>query len=232
MSKAELLKRAMQAKSDQLNADDLIGSPITITITDVTINEGGEQKVAVHYQGENGRPFKPCKTMMRVMSFGLGDDPDSWVGHSLTLYNDQSVVYAGEKVGGIRISHMSGITKPIELAIQKSKGKKQQYKVLPLQTNQKPQQAQQQATQPLSQDEIERFIGIQRDALEDAAMVSMDEFARVWAGTKNKKELLAFKDQLKEKYFSAQPDQPKQSGRDPNELLSEINAERNGVENF
>ena len=45
--------------SQQLNADDLIGGQSrTIKITNVTIAMG-EQPVAIHYEGDNGKPYKP-----------------------------------------------------------------------------------------------------------------------------------------------------------------------------
>ena len=246
MSKAELLKRAMAPKSDQLNADDLIASPITIVVTGVDVSASGEQKVSVHYQNENGRPYKPCKSMMRIMSFAWGEDPEQWVGQSATLYNDISVAFGGEKVGGIRISHMSGIEKPIELALQKSKGKKQQYKVLPMNQNRPQSQPRQQVQQPEptqppaqtnqpTQAEIDRYVQSQKPVLEDAAKISMEEFIRVWGDTKYKPMLTAFKDELKAKYFPPAPpvEQTAQSypGRDPNELLAELNSDR-GVEGF
>ena len=60
------MSRFIEAKSDQLNADDLIGAPRTITITRVTGNDG-DQPVSIFYEGDGGKPFKPCKTIRRVM---------------------------------------------------------------------------------------------------------------------------------------------------------------------
>ena len=52
----------IEAKSDQLNADDLIGSPKTIKITTVKAC-AGDQPIAVNYEGDNGKPYKPNKAM-------------------------------------------------------------------------------------------------------------------------------------------------------------------------
>ena len=52
-------------KSDQLNADQLLAGPITITVTEVTI-AAGEQPVTIHYANENGRPYKPGKSMISL----------------------------------------------------------------------------------------------------------------------------------------------------------------------
>ena len=60
------MKSTIVPKSDQLNADDLINSEMTLLITNVDI-VGGDQPVIVRYENDNGRPFKPNKTMRKVM---------------------------------------------------------------------------------------------------------------------------------------------------------------------
>ena len=60
------MSRFIEAKSDQLNADDLIGAPRTITITRVTGNDG-DQPVSIFYEGDGGKPFKPCKDRKSVV---------------------------------------------------------------------------------------------------------------------------------------------------------------------
>jgi hypothetical protein len=83
--------------------------PITITITGVTVKGGGqEQPVAIHFEGDDGKPYKPCKSMSRVLVSAWGPDSSKYVGRSLTLYCDPKVKWGGMEVGGIRISHMSG----------------------------------------------------------------------------------------------------------------------------
>lgn len=125
------MSRFIEAKSDQLNADDLIGAPRTITITRVTGSDG-DQPVSIYYDGDNGKPFKPCKTIRRVLMGVWGRDGNSYVGQSMTLYRDNSVTFGGLQVGGIRISHMSGIDKETTVVVMKSKGKKAGMKILPL----------------------------------------------------------------------------------------------------
>ena len=54
-------------KSNQLNADDLIGGrSITIKITKVS-GVAGEQPICINYEGDNGKPYYPCKSMRRVL---------------------------------------------------------------------------------------------------------------------------------------------------------------------
>jgi hypothetical protein len=125
-----------EAKSDQLNADDLIGSPRTVTITKV-VGTGGDQPVSIHYQGDNGKPFKPCKTIRRVLIGVWGKYANEYIGKSMTLYRDDRVTFGGLETGGIRISHMSGIDKETVVVVMKTKGKKAGIKILPLKVEQK-----------------------------------------------------------------------------------------------
>lgn len=118
------LRSTIIPKSDQLNADQLLGGPLTITITEVRIGSGEDQPVSVHYKGDNGRPFKPCKTMRKVLIHAWGPDGRQWAGKSLELYADPLVKFGGEAVGGIRISRMSDIPKDIKVALTATKGKK------------------------------------------------------------------------------------------------------------
>jgi hypothetical protein len=118
-------------KSDQLNADDLIAGPITVKITKVTI-ASGEQPISIHFEGDNGKPYKACKSMCRVMVTTWGADSKKYVGRSMTLYRDPTVKWAGMEVGGIRISHMSDIDNNITMALTATKGSRKPYTVKPL----------------------------------------------------------------------------------------------------
>ena len=109
-------------KSDQINADSLLGGPITITITEITIRPGTEQPVSIHYEGDDGKPYKPCKSMARVMVQCWGDDANEYIGRSMTLYCDPKVLWGGMAVGGIRISHMSHLNSPMTMALTATKG--------------------------------------------------------------------------------------------------------------
>lgn len=125
------MSRFVEAKSDQLNTDDLIGSPRTITVTRVTGNDG-DQPISIHYEGDNGKPFKPCKTIRRVLLAVWGRNAADYVGRSMTLYRDDGVTFGGLNVGGIRISHMSHIDKKTVVVVMKTKGKKAGIEVSPL----------------------------------------------------------------------------------------------------
>jgi hypothetical protein len=119
-------------KSDQLNADDLIGGQTkTIKITNVTL-VAGDQPVALSYEGDNGKPFKPGKSMRRVLVTIWGGDGKEYIGRSMTLYRDEKVKFGGVDVGGIRISHMSHIKEPITMALTAAKAVRKPFTVLPL----------------------------------------------------------------------------------------------------
>ena len=132
MSDVSNLRDTILAKSDQLNADDIIGGNITVTVTAVKRGDSAEQPVVIHYQGDNGRPYKPCKTMRRVLIAGWGENGAAWVGRSMTLYNEPSVKFGGVAVGGIRISHMTDIGNGICMSTNASKGKKKEVIIQPL----------------------------------------------------------------------------------------------------
>lgn len=123
------LRPTIIPKSDQLNADQLIGGPMTITVTDVRVGSSDDQPISVHYQGDAGRPFKPCKTMRKVLIFAWGPDGREWIGRSMTVYNDPQVRFGGAEVGGIRISHMTDIERDIEVSLTATKGKKSLHRI-------------------------------------------------------------------------------------------------------
>ena len=125
----EDLRPTIIPKSDQLNAEQLLGGPMTVTVTEVRTKDSEEQPVVVHYEGENGRPFKPCKTMRKVLIHAWGPDGRRWVGRSMTLYNDPAVKFGGEDVGGIRISHMTDIKSDIKVSLTSTRGKKAKYEI-------------------------------------------------------------------------------------------------------
>ncbi len=106
----------IKPKSDQLNADDLITGPMTVQIAGVR-KLAGDQPIAIEIAGY--QPFKPCKTMRRLMILAWGNDGNQWVGRSMTLFRDETVRWAGKAIGGIRISHMSHI-QPFDVTLNAS----------------------------------------------------------------------------------------------------------------
>ena len=126
------LRETIAPKSDQMNSDDLIGRTLTITVTKVSRCAEAEQPIAIHFDGDNGKPYKPCKSMRRVLVQLWGPDGQSYVGRSMTLYRDDKVVFGGVAVGGIRISHMSHITKDVTMALTATRANRKPFTVKPL----------------------------------------------------------------------------------------------------
>ncbi len=129
------LADALAPKSDQLNADDLIPGPRTLKITGARIaTDGREKKIVISFEGDNGKPWKPCKTMGRamVMVWAITDEAQ-FIGKSVRVYRDPEVRFGDQgEVGGIRISHMSHIDKPASVKLTVSQGKKGVYTFQPL----------------------------------------------------------------------------------------------------
>jgi len=123
---------AITPKSDQLNADDLIAGPIVITVASVDIKPG-EQPISVNYNGDNGKPWKPCKSMARVMVKAWGADAKQYTGRSLQLFLDPTVKWAGKEVGGIRIAAMTHIDNAFTMNLTSTRGKRAPYRVEVLQ---------------------------------------------------------------------------------------------------
>jgi hypothetical protein len=119
-------------RSDQLNADDLIGGPRTITVTRVAKMEEPDQPIAVYFEGDNSKPYKPGKSMRRVLLRIWGSDGEAYAGRRMTLYRDDAVQFGGVAVGGIRISHMSGISSAVTMALTVTRASRKPFTVKPL----------------------------------------------------------------------------------------------------
>jgi hypothetical protein len=126
------LSEATLARSDQLNADDLVAGPRTFTVKEVRRGDSDQPVAIVLAEFPANRPFKPSKTVVRILSYAWGEETDYWPENPrFTLYRDAKVKWAGQEIGGIRISHMSNIEShpdikngQLKIALAESKGKK------------------------------------------------------------------------------------------------------------
>jgi len=125
------LTASIVPKSDQLNADDLMAGPVTVTIAKVSAGSA-EQPVDVHLTEFPGRAFRPSKSMRRVMVAAWGVEASAYTGRRMTLYRDPTIRFGGMEVGGIRISHLSHIDKSFTLALTVTRGKRAPLTVEPL----------------------------------------------------------------------------------------------------
>jgi hypothetical protein len=129
MSNVMSVSHTIIPKSDQLNSEQLLGGAKIIKITRVSLSDSKEQPITINYEGDEGRPYKPCLTMRKVLVAKWGDNALDWIGQSLEVYNDPEVTWAGKKVGGIRISGMSGVDSNFEVSLTATRGKKSTYRI-------------------------------------------------------------------------------------------------------
>lgn len=122
------LMDAVKAKTDQLNADDLLYGPITVTVQGVRRMESAEQPIGIDL-GDGRQPYKPCLSMRRLLILLWGADGRAWAGRQMTLYRDADAAYGGVKVGGIRISHLSDIGKDATVMLTAKRGQRKPYTV-------------------------------------------------------------------------------------------------------
>lgn len=137
------LTNTIIAKSDQLNSDSLLSGPMTIKITGVSADtSSSEQPIIIRYENDKSQPWKPCKSMRRLLVAIWGPNGNEYVGRSVTLYRDPTVKWGGMEVGGIRISHMSHIDKAVTIALTATRGNKKPVTVQPLVIRDQPRQEQ------------------------------------------------------------------------------------------
>lgn len=134
------LSTTTEPRSDQQNFDDYATASKTVTVSDVKAGSA-EQPVEIHLTEYPGRPFKPSKSMRRVLVACWGSDSAEYVGRRMTLYGDPTVKFGGQTVGGIRIGALSHIDKPVTVALTVTRGKRAPFTVQPLATPEKPKDA-------------------------------------------------------------------------------------------
>lgn len=126
------ITESLAPRSDQVNADDLTAAPRTVRILEVRPGSTEQPVEVVTDTFGNGRPYKPGKSMRRVMAAMWGTDSTAWIGHSVTLYNDTTIRFGKDETGGIRISHATGLDKPLSLPLTVTRGKRKPFTVQPL----------------------------------------------------------------------------------------------------
>lgn len=125
------MTESLAPKSDQLDAVDLAASgPRTFTIEKVT-RHNAEQPFNFHLV-EFDRVWRPGKSMRRVIAAAWGVDASKYAGQRVTLYCDPSVQFGNDVTGGTRISHMTGIDKPLKVPLLVKRGKSALFTVQPL----------------------------------------------------------------------------------------------------
>ena len=124
------LSDTIQPASDQLDSVDLLPGPRIFTIERVT-KGNAEQPVQIHF-AEFPRPWRPGKSMRRILVACWGTDASKYVGRRVTLFCDPEVRFGGDRVGGTRISHLSHIDGPRDVPLLVTRGRSAMYHVEPL----------------------------------------------------------------------------------------------------
>lgn len=125
------LSSSIEPRSDQQNYDDVANAPRTVTVEKVTAGTA-EQPVEIHLVEYPGRPYKPSKSMRRVLLAAWGNDTDTYAGRRIRLAGDPTIKFGGSAVGGIIIEALSHIDKPLSIALTVTKGKRAPFRVEPL----------------------------------------------------------------------------------------------------
>lgn len=111
---------ALAPNSDQLDAIELV-TPRTFTIATGSRLAVRDGKTVAEIALENfPRVWRPSKGMLDVLAKCWGADAKQWVGHRVTLYNDPDVMFGKDRVGGVRVSHLSHIDGPQTVPIRAS----------------------------------------------------------------------------------------------------------------
>jgi hypothetical protein len=168
------LTESIAPRSDQLNADDLISGPITVTIQEV-VKGTAEQPVDVRLVEFPGRAYRPSKSMRRVMVMAWGPEASAYAGRRLTLYRNADITFGKDKVGGIEISHLSNIAKPLTVALTATRGRRKNFTVEPL-------------AEPVKQD----WLAIAAQAEGDP-----DTLRAIWTDARNAGEPVEILDQIR-----------------------------------
>ena len=120
----------LEPKSDQLDAIELVSGPRIFTVERVT-RGNDEQPVNIHL-ADFPRPWRPGKSMRRVLVACWGADASQYVGRRVELFCDLDVRFGKDVVGGTRIRRISHIDKPMSVPLLVARGKSAVFTVQPL----------------------------------------------------------------------------------------------------
>lgn len=128
------ITRTVEPRSDQLNFDDVASRDLTITVTEVKQGPP-DQPVELHNAEFPGRPYKPGKSMRRVLIAAWGTEASVYVGRKITLYGDPTIRFGKDAVGGIRIRALSHIPESLTVNLTVTRGKRAPFTVQPIVEN-------------------------------------------------------------------------------------------------
>lgn len=116
--------------SEQLDAVELVGGDRVFTIERIT-KGNAEQPINIFFS-DFPRPWRPGKSMRRVLAHAWGTDASVWIGRRVELFCDPAIVFGGKAVGGTRVRRLSHIDKPVKTPLIVTRGRSEVYTVSPL----------------------------------------------------------------------------------------------------
>ena len=128
----EMALASCRAKSDQLNASDLLTGPITVSVEGVKMKDPKEQQPMTVSISGGHMPWKPCKGMRTALIAAWGLPLSQWTGRQITLINNPKVKYGGEEKGGIEVAALSHIDAPFVIKITVSRQQKKVFTIQPI----------------------------------------------------------------------------------------------------
>lgn len=127
------ITKTVEPNGDQLNFDDVQSRTLVITVTEVKAGPP-DQPVHLHNAEFEGRPYRPGKSMRRVLIAAWGAEASKWVGRQIELYGDPTIRFGKDAVGGIRIKALSHISEPLTVPLTVTRGQRKPFTVQPLPT--------------------------------------------------------------------------------------------------
>jgi hypothetical protein len=116
-------------KGDFISAAELGDRRVTMTIARIASTKMDDEKKKkevekpVMYFKEVERGLIYCKTIGHCVAAMFGDNDDKWIGKRITIYNDPTITYGPDTVGGIRIAGSPDIPKALTVRIKFPKKK-------------------------------------------------------------------------------------------------------------
>jgi len=124
------ISASLAPRSDQLNADDMISGPMTVTIAAVIAGKA-EQPFDFQLVEYPGRAYRPSLSMRRMIVQAWGKEASEYTARQMTLFRNPEITFGPTKVGGIQISHLSHIAGPVSLPLTITRGKRKDFTIQP-----------------------------------------------------------------------------------------------------
>jgi hypothetical protein len=75
----------------------------TVTMEDVNTDDGKEKKAVMHFADGRSKPMILNRSNWSILEEAYGLDSDDWSGRPVEVCIDPSVMYAGKRIGGLRV---------------------------------------------------------------------------------------------------------------------------------